>query len=270
VITAKNYAAQVEHSLRNYSQVVMGKSKLTSEELATAEKYANAIRESVHFVVPDGGTILQEYGGSIVGKTLHLPYGNITIEWYEAKNKYLALALEQDDTIEIVSLYYSPRADMWQASPYLDVIIGPVKGKNLLTSERTLIFPSIEESHYRHGTSQEDIEDVNIRSKRSLVELCEALACRNVSTEVVERVDRSVNARRIKDGKRPIYETKMLVINATAQSKTGIGGTGFHASPRQHLRRGHIRRLKIGNIWVNSCVVGDSSKGIIEKQYAVM
>lgn len=43
-----------------------------------------------------------------------------------------------------------------------------------------------------------------------------------------------------------------------------------HASPRQHLRRGHIRRHPTaGNLWVNSCVVGDPSNGVINKSYAV-
>ena len=37
----------------------------------------------------------------------------------------------------------------------------------------------------------------------------------------------------------------------------------------QHLRRGHIRRLPGGNIWVNSHLVDDPTKGRIEKQYRV-
>jgi len=101
-----------------------------------------------------------------------------------------------------------------------------------------------------------------------VLELIEALTCRNVST--TNHQDASpANAKRVKAGKLPIYETKMLVIdvNYTASGKKMEGGS--HASPRQHLRRGHIRRLESGNIWVNSCVVGDPAKGRIEKSYQV-
>jgi hypothetical protein len=103
----------------------------------------------------------------------------------------------------------------------------------------------------------------------AVMELLEALSCRNVSTANHQDASQA-NARRIKDGKIPIYETKMLVINTqdTLTSKAGIGYS--HASPRQHLRRGHIRRLESGNIWVNSCVVGDPNKGSINKQYSVV
>ncbi|MEO3722889.1 hypothetical protein, partial [Lacticaseibacillus paracasei] len=64
------------------------------------------------------------------------------------------------------------------------------------------------------------------------------------------------------------YETKCLTIKATQKQGTGTR-TGTHESPRQHLRRGHIRRLESGNIWVNACVVGSSEKGVIKKSYNV-
>jgi hypothetical protein len=103
-----------------------------------------------------------------------------------------------------------------------------------------------------------------------LLELLEALSCKNVEQSVLQPASPK-NAQRIKSHKLPIYETKFLTIKAST-SKTESNKTGFassHASPRQHLRRGHIRRLESGNIWVNSCVVGDSEKGVINKQYRV-
>jgi hypothetical protein len=45
---------------------------------------------------------------------------------------------------------------------------------------------------------------------------------------------------------------------------------GSHASPRFHVRRGHIRRLADGRrTWVRQCSVGDASSGIIDKDYRV-
>lgn len=48
----------------------------------------------------------------------------------------------------------------------------------------------------------------------AVLELCEALSCSNVDSEVVELVDQRKNAKRIKQGKLPMYETRRLVIKA--------------------------------------------------------
>lgn len=105
----------------------------------------------------------------------------------------------------------------------------------------------------------------------SLLELIEALSCSNVTHEPLEKINPAVNARRIRDGKLPLYETRCLVINAGKSVGDGGGIGGTHGSPRQHLRRGHIRRHPTaGNIWVNSCVVGSAELGVIDKQYVVM
>ena len=69
-------------------------------------------------------------------------------------------------------------------------------------------------------------------------------------------------------GKVPFFTYKVLTLKPSKRSSgEGLGGT--HASPRVHLRRGHIRRLPDKRIWVNGCVVGDKSKGMVVKDYAV-
>lgn len=77
----------------------------------------------------------------------------------------------------------------------------------------------------------------------AVMDLCEALACANVKTECIQRVDPAVNQRRIANGKTPLHETWCLTVEVphTEPRSAALGGT--HASPRQHLRRGHIRRL---------------------------
>ena len=47
-----------------------------------------------------------------------------------------------------------------------------------------------------------------------------------------------------------------------------LGGT--HARPREHLRRGHIRRLSEDHkVWVQSCVVNAGLHGVVTKDYAI-
>lgn len=113
-----------------------------------------------------------------------------------------------------------------------------------------------------------DIQD----EASAVLELCEALACSNIDSEVIEPVDQRKNARRIKQGKLPIYETRRLVIKAPLTRSAGghAQGSGDRQGPREHLRRGHIRRLHDGRrIWVQSCVVGSRENGVIHKTYAV-
>ena len=100
----------------------------------------------------------------------------------------------------------------------------------------------------------------------SLLEFLEALSCKNVEQSTHQKASPK-NAQRIKSHKLPIYETKVLTLKPTVSQVSRAQSLGTHASPRQHLRRGHIRRLENGNIWVNACVVGDATKGVINKQY---
>jgi hypothetical protein len=106
---------------------------------------------------------------------------------------------------------------------------------------------------------------------RAVLELIEALSCSNVNHESLEAVDVRKNEKRRKAGKLPIYETRFLTIDPL-KSAGGKGKSSAHADrngPRQHLRRGHIRRLPDKNIWVNSCVVGSISNGRVDKSYRV-
>lgn len=113
-----------------------------------------------------------------------------------------------------------------------------------------------------------DIQD----EATAVLELCEALACSNIESEVIEPVDQRKNAKRIKQGKLQIYETRRLVIKAPLTRSAGshAQGSGDRQGPREHLRRGHIRRLQDGRrIWVQSCVVGSRENGVIHKSYAI-
>lgn len=105
----------------------------------------------------------------------------------------------------------------------------------------------------------------------SILELCEALSCSNVHHQVIEKIDPAINQRRIRDGKVPLYETRTLWIdvpNFEGLSTEWQGGT--HRSPRQHLRRGHIRNLQSGKkVWVNATVVGARDNGFINKTYGI-
>lgn len=130
----------------------------------------------------------------------------------------------------------------------------------------------LNDSIKEHGeeAAKSAIKDIGTEVS-ALLELCEALSCSNVKHEVMQTFHPNINQRRIRDGKTPFYETRTLWIDVPGGSKdSGDHQGGTHRSPRQHLRRGHIRRLPTGKkVWVNAAVVGAKESGLIKKDYAI-
>lgn len=95
-----------------------------------------------------------------------------------------------------------------------------------------------------------------------------AVNCDNVGTLTVA-APRMLNAKRTKKGKVPFYDYKVLDLAPKAEGGAGQSG-GAHASPRTHLRRGHVRRLgeKFGNkvLWINATMV--NPQRLTEKETA--
>ena len=96
----------------------------------------------------------------------------------------------------------------------------------------------------------------------------EVFSCCNVTT-IEHQPPKFINAKRISKGKVPFFSYRTLHITGDTADKSEPSG-GTHASPRLHLRRGHIRKLADGRrLWVRSTLVGDKSKGFVSKEYAV-
>lgn len=83
--------------------------------------------------------------------------------------------------------------------------------------------------------------------------------CGNVSSEVIP-APAALNRKRQAKHKPPIFDTRVLLVAEGGGYRAGAAaagsGLGSHASPRTHLRRGHIRRLADDrHTWVNAAVV---------------
>lgn len=304
-IQAKNYVAQIL-SLAEKSSRYRG----TPEDAERIYKAARALKNAVHFSLPPNGRVLESRTPLAEGMEgcLRLPYPSITMEFEmpvspeeleEASvggqpfNKVVIFAYEFSEVVddsEYTQVHFmawvhqidkNGRPIGW-ALP--NGVIGlPVYWDDVETEDGNYRMPLLGTRVYGKGVGViHEVSDLEPAEQLwfgwftgVLIDFLAALACSNVSNEVIQAADPALNARRVRKGKLPLLETRCLTIVVPGNKPYRVedsDGDGDHErnSPRQHLRRGHIRRLSDDRrIWVNSCIVGDPSKGRIEKSYAV-
>jgi hypothetical protein len=112
-------------------------------------------------------------------------------------------------------------------------------------------------------TAVESLYIDTIDEVRTAYEFLAAINCSNVGTQDVP-APKMLNERRKKKGRALFYPYKVLDISpASVSGKEGAGGT--HASPRSHLRRGHIRQLGERSgykaLWINATMVNARAGG---------
>lgn len=283
-ITARNYAAQAERGLRKVSALLNMRG--CDNDATRIINIADEIGKAVHFVLPDRGRVLEDGLRGLTGIEMRLPFPSITASYYTpntaeqlsgfecAPHKITLFAKEMLQNEQWVIQIYAVHdlGEFWSAGIHCGQVSGIFSDESKI--QTALVTPEFTAADISDGILSETDRQ---RSKEgfyaeiaALFELLEALSCSNVTHEPIEKINPAVNARRIRDGKLPLYETRCLIINAGKQTAAGTAHGGTHNSPRQHLRRGHIRRLPSGNIWVNSCVVAANSLlGKIDKSYAV-
>lgn len=217
-----------------------------------------------------------------------------------SSSRRIALAFESEKDngnfeIGVIPIYYSDNKKRWLLPPY-GVSIVPHREK--WSQEISDMMLKVHGGSFKHGLKPIDdislfpfpliseaaidlelsntpeyiaatVETDNRDESVAIMSLIEVLSCNNVSTETIA-APRALNKKRIAKGKPPLYEYKILTLDPGAERHVEQNSSkGTHASPRVHLRRGHIRRLPNKNIWVNATVVGNRKQGMVVKDYAV-
>lgn len=125
----------------------------------------------------------------------------------------------------------------------------------------------VKTGHYPGGDPE--VVEYNNFYSQVLYLFLSALNCSNVK-RIESKPPEKLNKKRKEIGKKPIFSTWTLHIDLDHPANIQHRGTGTHASPRVHLRRGHIRRYKNGKfIWIQALVVGNKKLGLVHKDYAV-
>ena len=101
------------------------------------------------------------------------------------------------------------------------------------------------------------------------LDFIEAMSCSNVTYDTIPARRQNRAARR--RGALPFDDYHVLVVKVSQKEKHLMAvGDATHRSPREHLRRGHVRIYKSGlKIWVQSCVVNPGLHGKIKTSYEV-
>lgn len=276
-------------NIKNYASkaLVDGKNHFRKYRMADEAEYKGLLEDieaAVHFSVPDGGDILGNSGRSLQGTQLRLPYPVISVEvdLHDLDNVLspcLIVAKEglppgvDKPSAEIaifVSVWFRGSEGPWAPLPLGSFF--PNRAEQT-SSEGFDYFPCpalplLAGKALKLGVDS-TLQSLLMTCGYVLLELLEALSCSNVTQEVAQEARKKGSP--IKS-KYPKYEVKTLVVttHTAKHARRTDGAGGIHASPRQHLRRGHIRRLHDGRkIFVNSCVVGSAEAGVIGKDYKV-
>lgn len=257
-------------------------------------------KQAVKFVMPVNGKIFDSHFKGLPEK-LNLPFPKIIIE-YECvaeggiaeqvfgkkattpANKRIIYAEQQDKVImvtSIVAFRMATGGEEWQVQPYYaglmtDEMVQPFEEVkrppeaaigNHINNVYTKFVDMGGMAKRVHGDTWEENAYVDmIDESGAVLSLIEALSCKNVGIEKLPI--RKMNKSAAKRGAIPFDEYHVLTVTGQAKSVKENGG-GHHRSPREHLRRGHIRRLETGNIWVNSTVVNAGIGSKINKIYAM-
>lgn len=266
MITARNYAAEAEKQFTNYQ---VSNFVNDADYQANLKEILNTLNHGVHFALPDNGVIFNDNFKGMTNVPVKLPFERITIEFFTTNHydknisKIIIVAEQKLDEIIAHMLMFEKNKKVWVTSPCAFLTKSQV-------FDESFVFQTFDLSKDFSILAR----SVKLRCGKTiathLCELLEALSCKNVYTQALEPFNhKKKNDKLVKAGKLPLYETKILVVDSSVKivDKTDLGGT--HASPRQHLRRGHIRRYATYSIWINNMVIGKASNGKIDKSYAV-
>ena len=240
-------------------------------EARLAEK---VITQGQRFFIPEDVRIVdfdksQEDAGLDL---FHLPYSAIAVlsdtKLLDAQGSTWTISCciqdELDGSYALVALTKCPRSmtnvgNMWGLSVLAN--ISAHGGRVGIQSLKTPYSDAMEEGGQLAQMNEE--LGTNVTDVSNLLAL---LQLQNVKTECISAPPK-LNAKRLRNGKLPLYEYHVL--NVGGDSWSGTEGYGRGNGTRSHLRRGHIRRMNDDRcVWVRATYVHGRIPGFVDKDYS--
>jgi hypothetical protein len=224
---------------------------------------------SQKFLLPDGGLLMDDPELRAIDGTLplRLPHQFLALEFLHADDedrpdvltKRIVFARERDQFVHLSGAGCPTHDAVWTWLPECAIPMQDYLDRSDPSGRATV--------HFRPLAPWEAGPDCYPLYLKVLMCFLNALACSNVH---VARSEPRKAGRKVKAAL-PFDTYHVLTIDVPGRpgERSGIGGA--HRSPREHLRRGHIRRLGDGRrIWVNATVVAAGrGGGTVTKDYAL-
>ena len=242
-------------------------------ELATA--LGRNITHANHFVLPDGGFVIKDAEfKNIEGVIPRLPYPIITLEYTaEPGVEVVILAREMVvdgmECIRIVPFSFSSDNQTWvmpQAVVSVHSEEHRVEGRYHMRTHNTPLYEFL----LNAGKVKKFNMDHLTHALVIVMSFINALACPNVVTNTYPEANSGEDPQQHTTRRsKTTYETKYLTVLVPGNERQDPKSYGTGSPKREHLRRGHIRKLHNGKaVWVNACVVAAGNERV-DKQYRI-
>ena len=247
----------------------------------TYEALLHNIKNSEKFMLPDGGIIHADSNlRALSNDLLRLPYPCIALEYFTTDEglvpegnshvpRTILVVCENKpdhnwpcDYITIWEIVYVTKHKLWGLYSVTTLpVSGWRKEENnvLLIHHRSLRIGDLVTGEVKHNPEA-------MQAMYPVLNFLNVLQCQNIKMEKLP--PRKTLSGQNKRCKLPFDSYHVLTVPAVRSQNSGPHTCGNHSSPREHLRRGHIRRYQDGKqIWVNATVVNPGVGGKISKSY---
>lgn len=277
MVGALNYSTHAIEDMNGIS-ALLPDGNLKSINRAWVQK----LRKASKFILPPGGDLLDvsSFDQKFMD-LLRLPFPIVALEYptnYESDrrliegttlpDKNIILAWEEGESIVYTSINLFRDTGKWFPADYVCQTLQ--KPTVLHTEQGNRIVQKVYTADQKFAARlpMKIFAEQGNRDLVVLLEFCCTVNCDNVKPERIPAPEK-LNKKRIANGREPFDSCYILTIpSSPGDTHEALHGT--HASPRLHLRRGHLRRLPSGKvIWVRHCMVGNPDKGVVEKIYRV-
>lgn len=142
-------------------------------------------------------------------------------------------------------------------------------GENDLWFDGELVEVLMNVDRFKGKTEADMVEEYSDIARRIYGMAMLELMNKTRRTSTYQAVPNPANDKRIRKGKKPLFEWRIIDVTAQHAAPDSITPTGrTHASPRRHIRRGHQRKLSNGKtIWIKQMMVGKIEFGYIHHSY---